>query len=541
MFNGRLGEYFVSFFSDSKKMMRLAFILGMAFVIVSTVFINAYANDAGLYIAMIHAFAIGDWNRAFLDSIPPFFPVAAGLICKLGFTPWSAAALVSGVFYVLAIFPLYGTLCFFMDKKYAAWGVLFYILAPKIMRWGLAPLTDGCRLFFFMLPVYFMFSFYRNKKMSSLVWLGIALALLALVRGEGILFAPVIVFALLLLCFKDNGYKITAVFFRKAILYCLVTLFVALAVMSPRIFQVYQKTGVPAMDARVANQFKRYYGKLHAVDRQSSAEYDVATYAFTNSASAVPLKVIDKRDRLSVKYMVDFLQNIVRGSYEVYFALAALGMILLLAGRQWTLEYGLLIFFTAMNAAMFYFFSIPYRYFIVNVMLLMPFTMLGFKQTLAWAVRFRVVKLLIAGMCVLSVSQAVNGLDNSIDRSKIYWHKIGDLLKQRELKKADGSGNFKTVYILGVDCGTNLFNDFNVINPDRTGIVLNVNDARKGFPASLCLAVAQKTPDDKILKPDFMLIAGEYQDEITGLRNDPGIREVPTPWSKKVVLFESLK
>ena len=51
----------------------------------------------------------------------------------------------------------------------------------------------------------------------------------------------------------------------------MVTLFVALAVASPRLFQVYQKTGIPAIDARVANQFKRYYGKILAPDRQASA------------------------------------------------------------------------------------------------------------------------------------------------------------------------------------------------------------------------------------------------------------------------------
>lgn len=541
MTSSRLYEYFVLFFADSKKVIWLAFALGVVFSVISTLFITGYANDGGLYIAMIHAFSIGDWNRAFLDSIPPLFPIMAGLVCKLGFTPWSAAILVSSAFYVIAIFPLYGILCFFMDKKYAAWGVLFYILAPRIMRWGMAPLTDGCRLFFLILPIYFMFSFCRNKKMSSLVWLGVALALLALTRGEGILFAPVIMLALLLLCFKDNGYKITAVFIRKALLYCLVTIFVMLVVVSPRLFQVYQKTGFPAIDARVANQFKKFYGKIHAADKQASAKYDVAIYCFTNSPSAVPIKSIDKRDRLSVKYMADFLQNIVRGSYEVYFAMAVLGMILLLAWRQWTLEYGVLIFFAVMNAAMFYSFSIPYRYFIVNVMLLMPFTILGYKQALDWAVRFKAAKLLMAGVFVLAVGQVIKGMDNSIDQSKIYWQKTGKLLKQNELKNADGRGNSKTVYVLGMDCGTNLFNDFNVINPPRTGIVLSVKDARKGLPASLCLSVVEKVPDDKILTPDFFVIDRNCQSEVAALMNDSGIREIPMDWNKKIVLFEILK
>ena len=538
----RLYECIAVYFSNAKKVMCLAFILGTAFAIVSTVFITGYANDGSLYIAMVHAFVIGDWPRAFLDNIPPLFPVVAGLVCKCGFTPWSAATLVSGMFCVLAIFPFYGILCFFMDKKYAAWGALFYILAPKVMRWGFAPLTDGFRLFFFILPVYFLFSFHRNKKISSLVWLGISLALLALARGEGILLAPVILFALMLLCFKDSRYKITPVFIRKTILYCLVTLLAVLAVMSPRLAQVYQKTGVPATDTRVADSFKRYYGKLfHSPDRQSSADADFAIYCFTNSPSAVPLKIVDHRERLSGKYVREFLQNIVRGSYEIYFVLFVLGIILLLTGRQWTLEYGILIFFAAINAAMFYFFSIPYRYFIVNVMLLMPFTMLGYQQVLAWTEKLKAAKLLAAAVFILAIIQAVNGLDNSIDRSKIYWQKTGQLLKQMELKNTGGSGNFKTVYILGADCGTNLFNDFNIINPNRVGIVLSIEDARKGFSGSLCLSVPQKMSDDKILTPDFIIIDSDHHHEVAKLRNTPGIREIVTEWSKKVVLFESLK
>lgn len=541
MVSSRFYECLVLFFSDSKKVLSLAFILGIGFAVISTVFITGYANDGGLYIAMSHAFSISDWNRAFLDSIPPLFPVMAGLVCKLGFTPWSSATLVSGLFCALAIFPLYGTLCFFMEKKYAAWGVLFYILAPKLMRWGFAPMTDGCRLFFFMLPIYFMFSFYRNKKVVTLVWLGISLSLLALVRGEGILFAPVILFALLLLCFKSGGYKFTPDFFRKSVLYCLITMFAVIVVMSPRLFQVYQKTGFPATDIRVANQFKKYYEKVFAASQQLPKEQDIAVYSFTNSPNAVLLKVVDKRNRLSVKYMIEFLQNIVRGAYEVYFVLAMLGMILLLVWRQWTLEYGILVFFVAMNACMYYFFSIPYRYFIVNVMLLMPFTILGYKQILTWSARFKLTALLAAAVFILAVCQTVNGLDNSIDRSKQYWQKIGDLLKQNELKNAAGSGKVKTAYVLGMDCGTNLFNNFNVINPSRAGFILSIKDARKGFPASLCISVAKKISDDIILTPDFFVIDSDYKDAIAELRIDSGVREVSTGWNKKVVLFESLK
>lgn len=533
----KIYDFTCSFFADSRKVIWLAFVLGIAFTAVSTVFITGYANDASLYIAMIHAIAIGDWARAFMDSIPPLFPVAAGIICKIGVTPWSAAAIVSGVFCTLTIFPLYGTLCFFVDKKYAAWGTLFYILAPKVMRWGFAPLTEGGRFFFLMLSVYFLFSFCRDKKKLRLVYLGISLALLALSRGEGILFAPVIVFALLWLCLRKNRYKVTANFVRNAVLYCLVILVTLLAVLSPRLYQVYRKTGFPATDVRVVNVIKKQYGRLYDSSRQAN---EIAICSFSNSPMAIPIKMPDERQRFSANYIWDFLKNMLRGSYEAYFALSVLGIILLVYGRRWTLECGILVFLVAANGAIYYFFSIPYRYFIVNIMLLMPFTLSGYKEALAWAEKLRVIKLLAAGVFVLALIQMVNGLDNSIDKSKIYWQKTGYLLKQNEAKTSAGE-SVKTVYILGADCGTNLYNDFNIINPGRSFIVLSIQDALNGFPESLCLSVARKTFDDKILIPDFIIIDGCHPGEISALRNNPGVREIPMDWNSKIALFEILK
>lgn len=533
----KMYDFICSFFADPGKVIRLAFFLGLVFTAISTVLITGYANDAGLYIALIHAFAIGDWNRAFMDSIPPLFPAAAGIICKFGVAPWDAAVIVSGVLCILTIFPLYGTLCFFVDKKYAAWGALFYILAPKVMRWGFAPLTEGGRFFFLMLSVYFLFSFCRDKKTGRLVYLGISLALLALARGEGILFAPVIIFALIWLCLKKNQYTVTADFVRKTALYCLVILVSFLVVLSPRLYQVYRKTGLPATDVRVVNVLKKQYGKLYDSSRQAD---EIAICSFSNSPVAVPIKMPDERRRFSVNYLLDFLKNIVRGSYEVYLVLAVPGMLLLIRGRRWTLEYGILIFLAAANGAIYYFFSTPYRYFIVNIMLLLPFTMSGYNAVLVWAEKLRVIKPLAAGVFVLSLIQMVNGLDNSIDQSKIYWRKTGDLLKQSRVGTVAGDGN-KTVYILGADCGTNLYNDFNIVNPGRSFIVLSIQNALKGFPESLCLSVARKTFDDKILTPDFIIVDGCHPDEISVLRNYPGVREIPMEWNSKIVLFENLK
>lgn len=539
----RLFDALSSFFFNPKKVMWLTFILGIILSVISILCITGYANDAGLYIAMAHAFSIGDWSRAFLDNIPPLVPVMSGLITMLGIPPWDSAMIVNCTFCVLAIFPIFAILTFFMDKKYAAWGALFYLIAPKIMRWGLTPLTEGSRFFFFILPVYFTFSFIRNKKLYVLVLLGISLALLALVRGEGILSAPIMLFALVLLCWRDNKYKLELVLLKKIIAYCFIVVCVMFVFLSPRLYQVYEKTGFPATDVRVVNLFKAYYDRF--LDKKEISKMmpnGLTTYTYSNSKEAVPV-TLENRDRLSWKYINDFIQNIVRGSYEIYFVFSIFGIVLLLKKREWVMEHNLLLFFAFMNAFMFYFSSTPYRYFLVNVMLLMPFTIIGYKQILEWADKWRVYnahKVLMLIVLFVAIGQIVNGMDNSIDKRKIYWQKIGSYLKKNvNLIKPEAQP--ATVYIIGNDTGTNLFNTFNVINPGRTGIILSVQEALKGFDSGLCLSVPQLTSGNKTLVPDFFIVDIDFKNDIALLKNNPDIKEIPTKWIRDAILFENLR
>lgn len=531
-------NYFASFFSDAKKVMRLAFILGVVLSIISIICITGYANDAGLYISLTHAFAINDWSRVF-DNMSPLFPVIAGLIAKVGVVPWDSAMIVGCGFYVLTIFPLYGLLSCLMDKKYAAWGSLFYLLAPKMMRYGMTPLLEGSRMFFFILPIYLVFSFARKKNIYKLVLLGIALALLALDRGEGIVSTPVILLALILLTLKSWDYSISISSIFKLVGYCLIPILVMLAVLSPILSYNYHKTGYPVLDRRQVVFVKPYLDKLigkkpdYSIQGLKISETHVVESGKPSNAKQMPI--------FSLRRANEFLTDFSRGSYELYLFLALFGIVCLFVRKKWSLEFSLLLLFVAVNALVFFIVSLAYRYFLVNVMLLMSFTLIGYKQIFDWAVKFKVYKVLMLVIFVLAIFQIVNGMDNSIDKSKYYTMQAGTYLREHKSEFMKDSNGYPTIFVLGTDCGTNLFNEFNIINPSRTGLSFTLQDAMKGIPSDKSLSVVIKTQNDQILKPDVIVVFNpeEEPQDVAYLRSQANMKEIKLPGIRETLLFKT--
>lgn len=577
-------NYLSLFFSNAKKVMWLTFVIGIALSIISIFCITGHSNDAGLYIAMAHAFSIGDWNKAFLDNIPPLVPVISGIITKLGISPWHSAMIVGCVFCVLTIFPLYGLLCFFMDKKYAAWGALFYMLAPKMIRFGLSPLLEGSRMFLFILPVYFIFSFANDKKLYKLILLGISLALLGLVRGEGITSMPFILLGLILLCMKKDKYEFSFKAATKLIWYCFFTIVVMLAVLSPRLYQNHLNTGYPALDKRQIDHIKGYYPnlfpkndfkpqsvqsiplngssvvvplaevkKLSFADQKSKLEHfpnndlksqNIQPISLNDSSVAVPiaeakkLSFADQYPRLDFffKYWKDFS----RGSYELYLILSAIGIIFLIYRRNWKLEHGLMILFVFGNGILFYFVNTAYRYYLVNIMLLMPFTLAGYKEVLNKTKKFRVYKIAIGIVLLISIGQIFNGMDNTIDKSKFYTMQAGEWLRQNKKDFQKDANGYPTIFIIGEDCGTNLFNDFNIINPSRSYSSLTLQASMKGVHSDNCLSVVIKTPNALVLKPNIVLLFNpeKFPQEVLYLRNHATFQEIFLQEIKKTLVFK---
>lgn len=543
--NHKITHWIESFFADHKKVLWLATILGVFMFIITMLFATSIYNDATLYANMSYAFSIGDWQRAFVDSAPPLFPVLSGLICKLGVPVYYATLTVGSILFILTIFPLYFFLCCFTDKKYAAWGCLFYILAPKMIRFGCAGLQEGGRNFFVISSLCLIFSFFYNRKIFKLVLLGIALAGFTLIRSEGIAFVPLTLFCVILLVLKKSDYKFNIVFFRNSIVYCLIILAACVATLSPRIYQVHEETGYFETDTRQVGAIKEYIKVF-----ESNKNNNVQPLNITKESKKV--KQVSRLDKIfSLSFFGNFINNFSRGTYELYEVLLALGLIILIKRKKWTMEYSLIVLFVLINAGIFYLVSSnAYRYFIINILIFMPFTLIGYREFLRSFSKYNLRYIFLVAVFIVAIFQIINGLQNSLDNSKSFQKNIGYWISKNI--KPEEKGDVVTVlagwypqfaFFAGANSGiiNNIFINKKLSGTDGR-LKLTAELINKGFHADELYSSIKLYPNKKIIKPNVIVIAKprDHIKFIKGLKNFKNLKFINTEWNKDAVIFKVL-
>ena len=138
-----------TFFASPRCVLGLAVGIGVISTALLMIVSPVYYRDSVVYMSMVSGFLVGDWRHAFDVARTPLLPALAGVLARLGIPIPEATTLVSCLFCVLAVFPIYGLLTFFMERKYAAWGALFFALMPRVIRYGMAPLLDSGRWLLF--------------------------------------------------------------------------------------------------------------------------------------------------------------------------------------------------------------------------------------------------------------------------------------------------------------------------------------------------------------------------------------------------------
>jgi len=536
------------FFSEPRKVLILTFCAGVLLAFISILFSGFIYGDAVLYTTMAHYFGLGDYSRGFLDQIPPLFSVLSGLLCKLGIPAQYSTHIVSCTLCIISIFPLYFLLCFFMDKKYAAWGCMFYLFAPKILRFGMASQIEGARFFFLILPIYFVFSFAKNKKIPTLIWLGISFALLALVRGEGILFVPIMLFALILLLFKNNQYNINSNFIIKTFGYCLLSIIIMFAIIAPRMYQVYQHTGYPALDARETESIKTYWRKIKNF-------YNKPTRIISHhNVPSLSDQGNNQGHFFSFKRIFSFLDRFSVGSYELYEILSVLGIFFLLRQKKWSLEHNIMLMFILWNALIFYFIVLTYRYFLVNVFLLIPFIIPGYRLILNITKKHKIVQILFSiTVLLIALGQIENGMADSLESKRKEPKRFGQWLKENKASLLNPQkNNNERLHILvfgnrpdypffaDADFSIGENQDF----PNIRGIEnskMNIRKAVKGFPAKYSYYTNKLLPLDEIIIPDIIVITPpeDFPEEVAIVRSISNLREIKTNF-KDFLLFKNL-
>lgn len=465
---GGLLSRLAGFFGSPLKVLFLSVVLGVGFVACHLAFsYGIYDDVATCYAPMAQAAAKGNLGGGPFLWLPPLQPLLAGILCFFGVAAATAVMAVSGFFYVAAVGPLYGFLRFFMPGREAAWGCLLYILAPKVMRFGCAGLLEPGRNFFAIAAVGLLLWEWRNRSWWRPALLGLSLGCLAMTRSEGIAFAPPMLFLLCLpTFFKKPSYQELAKMAGTALL----AVFVLCAVLLPRMIQVRAATGYLSPDVRmlkffVAGQSIPNEHPLQITEIETAkpavqapppvSPAPVVVQAPPPPATALPPKTAERvwKERglalankckvavsnASSKQLVDFL----RGSYEVYLALGLIGVVSLCWSGRWRREHFIPLLFAAMSSLSFLMAVSAYRYYTVNLLLFMPFTMEGFVCVAKWIWEFRAGRALLpVALAAVAVCQAVNGMEKVRAKAGREDYALGVWLKAHsaELKRPGADG-----------------------------------------------------------------------------------------------------
>jgi hypothetical protein len=269
----------------------------------------------------------------------------------------------------------------------------------------------------------------------------------------------------------------------------------------------------------------------------------------------------------SENHMRFFMFDFNRGTGIVYMLLALFGIVILLFKRRWKLEHSLCLNFFILNTFIFFAFAIAYRYFIVNILLIMPFVVVGFVSLYK---TFKKIRLNIAFMiCVLLFggSQIVLGLHNEYTDSRVFEHQVGHWIAKNNnsLKNPDNTGPFTLLVLrfpqiaFWAHADKVRIDDFvssdKLISPPKgrpfmegmhfsqaTAFSTAVKLIHNGFRARHLIPAINALSGDKIIYPDLIVIQYPKTNHklIEKLSTISILKKVHNKWDNKVALFRVL-
>jgi 4-amino-4-deoxy-L-arabinose transferase-like glycosyltransferase len=429
MWNG-LMNLILNFLKNRKLLwvVLLSVLMGLVHIVFC---IDIYYDIAARYAPMTREFARFNWSGAFDVRYSVVVSALGGLIALTGLNGFSSIVASSSIFYVLAIFPLYYILKrIFKDRTdLAVLGCLLYVTAPKIIRWGCTGLLNSGRNFFMISAVALLLSYFDDRKWYKALLLGGALAGLCMVRGEGIAYLPFFFLAACFMYFKREK-KVSGkvlIGLMRPVSLCVVGLLICF---TPRVIQLYRNTGIPALEKRQTTFVKALLAK-------DSKEKDKLYFVSS----------IDTAQRetgmFGVERISEFFRSFGRGSYELYLIFAGIGLLLMIRKKKFHPDLYLLLSLSIFNALLFLFTNLSQRYFSINILLFMPFTVTAVYFVYESAAKFKLKPVAVIGLLVVLGMQLNNGMEQAFERNDAYLYYTGLWIKQYRDKLSDSSSRLK--------------------------------------------------------------------------------------------------
>ena len=460
-----------------------SFALLLLYTVLAIAIDTVFFRDSSEYVALIEAFRVGAYDRAFPGHLPVLYTLFAGVVARLSpLSSVSSLIFVSGLASALSVFPLYGILKKFVSEKWAAWGCVMFVVYPRFVMNCVAPLIDSSKVLFGLLALYLILSWDKKPHWSRIPILGVVYACLTLSRAEGIILVGIFMLVhlvrMLQLHSGDLRHGIAAI-----PAHMLLPLLVVLLLSAPRMMQMRTLTGYAALDSRQSNAVRSFAEKYLKTppkptpDKKAAAQtpkqnaavqeppqktkiYSYETHGGTNAV------MLNSHALLFQDYSGFFVSL-----FYVYIPFTVLGMLLWL--RSWKRHRDflpLLLLFFLYNAFFFFLRMIKARYLLLNIPILLPLTLTGIQVAWLWTQQhmrqFCYIPAAIA-VIILAVS-SVHSLKSMVSTKHRCFKEIGRYLPDRSLRNPDAA--YPVVLFVGNDRGLGYYSDLNIVLYSKFGL-----------------------------------------------------------------------
>ena len=336
--------------------------------------VGVFGNDrpgtdvAICYAPQVREFAVGNWAAAFFHVTPPLVIVLAGVLAMLvGGSAFAALKVVSAALFLAGLWPLRRLLARVLPERYVAWGCVLYVISPRLSRYALAGTLESAKLFFLLWGLVLLFACVEKRSWRYVVGLALALAGLALSRAEGIFMVPFFAAGLVLLPAWTTRHAATG--WQRPALTGLGQAAVVLALLFllclPQLLYVYRITGTPALDSRQTMRIRSLLKSPLSLSFPTPVSAPAAlpvpaaptapSEAVTPAVApppppAVVMRPVPAEDRVTP---VRNVREAFKGLDMFWVALAAVGIVLRLRRRAWSLTDTALLALILYNVALF--------------------------------------------------------------------------------------------------------------------------------------------------------------------------------------------
>ena len=303
---------------------------------------------ASRYAPMAEAFADGNLDLALHSRFLPLYAILTGTACLvLNCSGYFACKLVCWILFSLSVYPVYHITKMVIGKeKIAVIAAYLMIFCYPLMSFIGYGVRDGLKSFSIVVLAWASIGAWKCGKFRYLLGCSVAAAALTLTRGDGTLFAIIVLAAIIVKEIVSGE--------RKRVCQALLTGLLYLALLSPWLYFQYRNIGYPVPETRhamILNSLKKHLPIIALLHNENS-RYNLNPVCSSSVTATVTATVQQQRSQeirtaqmfsiLDSDYhqkknpVSTFFKGLLKGIYPFYAVAALIAIIWRVRRKSWT-------------------------------------------------------------------------------------------------------------------------------------------------------------------------------------------------------------